>query len=187
MYRNAPRLCRGAGYVLRIVIIDYNIMAMNNIWISGSINSGKSTVAKIIAKKTKSALVELDAFSEFLPDTPLQDKIAINFELALNAIKIYNKKGIGTVCVYPLSQMDFDYIKNKINKLRVYTLDIAIDSALKNRGERILSNKEKDRIRYHYSIGINNPNFGTVINTEKLSPNQVSKKILVKIGNGETK
>jgi cytidylate kinase len=151
---------------------------MRNIWISGSINSGKSTVAKILAKKMKLALIELDVFSEFLPNIPLEDKITINLNLAIEAVKIYNKNGIGTVCVYPLSQMDFDYLKKKIKNLTVYTLNLPLDIVLKNRGQRVLNKKEKDRIKYHYSKGINNPKFGVVIDTENLSPNQIVSLII---------
>ncbi len=151
---------------------------MKNIWISGSINSGKSTVAKILAKKMKLALIELDVFSDFLPNMPLEDKITINLNLAIEAVKIYNKNGIETLCVYPLSQVNFDYIKRKIKNLNVYTLDLPLDLVLKNRGQRVLNKKEKDRIRHHYSKGINDPKFGVVIDTDNLSPNQVVSLII---------
>ncbi len=56
---------------------------MKNIWISGSINSGKSTVSKILGKKLKMAVIELDSFSEFIDQfMDFNDYIKLNYDIA---------------------------------------------------------------------------------------------------------
>lgn len=47
-----------------------------------------------------------------------------------------------------------------IDKIVFFTLTPSLDKALTNRGGRELDNKEKERIKHHYDIGIPKPNFG---------------------------
>ena len=156
------------------------------IFINGSINSGKSTVAKILFKELPNfALVEIDAFHEMINWMPTNKAVPINLENAVFAIKNFAKKGIGSIVPYPLSQKNYDYMMGELKdvdtKIYVFTLAPKLDKALTNRGERELTKEEKDRIKYHYDIGIHAPNFGEIIDNSEQSPEETAKVILEKI------
>ena len=156
------------------------------IFINGSINSGKTTVAKILFKELSNfTLVEIDAFHEMINWMPISQAVPINLENAVFAIKNFARKGINSIVPYPLSQKNYDYMMGELKavntKIYVFTLSPKFDKALTNRGERKLTNEEKDRIKYHYEIGIHAPNFGEIIDNSEQSPEETAKVILDKI------
>jgi len=153
------------------------------IFINGSINSGKSTIAKILADRLgKVALVEVDSLRKFIDWMSIDKSIPINLENAVSVIKNFVKHNIDVVIPYPLS---IDNYKNLIknlkeykDKIHVFTLSPKLKVALKNRGPRELSNQEKERIRHHYDIGIPNPDFGVIIDNSNETPEETTEKIL---------
>lgn len=149
-----------------------------NIWISGSINSGKTAAASLLQQKLNCAVVELDAFSDFLPHVELEKKIQINLELAVKVTQIYNTQGFNVILVYPLSKRDFEYINERIGNLKVFTLAPSLQIASSNRGGRILTENEVRRVKRHYEIGIANPDFGHIIDTTHLTAEETTNRIL---------
>lgn len=78
---------------------------MKNIWISGSINSGKTTVSKILGKELKMAVIELDSFSEFVLNfMDFEEYVKLNYDIFPEVVEMYNKRGLGVIIVYPLSE-----------------------------------------------------------------------------------
>ncbi len=153
------------------------------IFINGSINSGKSTISKILAEKIeKPAVVEIDNLSDFIEWLPIEEKIPINLENAVLVIRNFSKRGFNVIVPYPLSQKNYDYMMSELGneneKMFVFTLNPDMKIALENRGERELDDWEKQRIRYHYSIGINNPSFGTIIDNTNQKPEETAEIIL---------
>ena len=156
------------------------------IFINGSINSGKSTVSKILAKELPNfALIEIDALREMINCMPLEKAIPINLENAISLIQNFSGKGLDTIVVYPLSQKNYDYIISKIKDLNeqiyCFTLAPKIEKALSNRGTRDLNDWEMERIKHHYDIGIHAPAFGEVIDNSEQTPEETVKIILDKI------
>lgn len=155
------------------------------IFINGSINSGKSTVSKIIADKLgNTAVIEIDDLRNFIEWMPLDMAIPINLENALALIGVFINKGLNVIIPYPLSKNNYDYfIKNlhDIDDIKVFTLSPNLETALMNRGSRELDDWEKDRIKYHYEIGINKPDFGVIIDNSNETPDQTVEKILDKL------
>lgn len=153
------------------------------IFINGSINSGKSTVANILYKKLPNfALVEVDVFHKMIDWMPISKSVPINLENAIFVIENFAKNGIGSIVPYPLSQKNYDYIMSELKELNekiyVFTLSPKLDKALINRGERELTNEEKDRIKYHYDIGIHAPTFGETIDNSEQKPEETAEIIL---------
>ncbi|MDD2766286.1 MAG: hypothetical protein PHH40_00795 [Candidatus Moranbacteria bacterium] len=147
------------------------------IFVNGSINSGKSTVAKLLALKLpRTALLEIDALCECIAWMPLAEAIPINLENAISVIKNFVKRDINVVVPYPLSQKNYDFLIQELKLLNqdifVFTLNPPLEIALTNRGERELTVEEQERIKYHYEIGINKPNFGTIIDNSKQTPEE---------------
>jgi cytidylate kinase len=162
------------------------------IFINGSINSGKSTVAKTLAEKLgNTAVVEIDSLCEFIDWMPLEKAIPINLENAVSVIRTFVRNGLHVVIPYPLSKRNYDYVSKKLSEfedqIQTYTLDLEIESALTNRGTRELSDWERDRIRHHYASGITKPEFGVVIDTNLKSVEEVANCILAYEDNNSIK
>lgn len=153
------------------------------IFISGSINAGKSTVARLLAEKIKdTAVVEVDRFHEFIPWMPIAESVLINLENAVLVIRNFYKRGFNVIVPYPLSKRNYEYLMEELKDIAedisIFTLNPELEEVLKNRGERELTEAEKERIKYHYSIGINNPTFGKIINNTKQTPVETAENIL---------
>jgi len=153
------------------------------IFINGSINSGKSTVAKILVDKLgNTALLEIDYLRDFISWMPLKESIPINLENAVAIIKIFMKKGMSTVVPYPLSKENYQYfienLKEHKDRMHIFTLSPKLEKVLTNRGARELSEWEKERIKYHYAVGIPSPDFGVIIDNTNQSPNETAEQIL---------
>ncbi|MDP2741554.1 MAG: hypothetical protein Q8O66_02635 [bacterium] len=156
------------------------------IFLNGSINSGKTTVAKILARELPdSALVEIDTFHEIIDWMPIDQAVPINLENAVSVIKNFTKRGFNIIVPYPLSQKNYDYmiseVKNLDDKIYVFTLAPKLEKVITNRGERELTEEEENRIRYHYDIGIHTPKFGEIIDNSEQSPEETAKIILDKV------
>ena len=135
------------------------------IFVNGSINSGKTTVAKLLQKALpNTALLEIDALREMVSWMPLEDSIPLNFSNAVSVITNFVRAGLNVVVPYPLSQSNHEYLKGSLETLGTdmyfFTLAPSLETALSNRGKRVLTENEKERIAHHYRIGIPNPSFG---------------------------
>jgi hypothetical protein len=152
------------------------------ILINGSINSGKSTIAKLLAKSLKDAVVfELDDIRDEIPDVPIDKAIPTVHKRAIQKLATEYKNNL-VIIPYPLSRMSYNnfYIQIKdIHKdIYAFTLSPSKKIAQSNRGGRRLNDWERKRIDYHYSININNPGYGKVINNSSQSPEETAGEIL---------
>ena len=154
------------------------------ILINGTINAGKTTVAKLLATKiSNSALVEIDTLRAMIEWMPLEQAIPLNLENAVSVIKNFSKNGLHVIVPYPLSQKNYEYLLKELEPLeiRVFTLALSLESALSNRGNRELDEKEKDRIKHQYEIGIHTPSFGEIIDNSNKKPEETAEIILNKL------
>jgi broad-specificity NMP kinase len=155
---------------------------MKNIWISGSINSGKTTVSKILGKELKMAVIELDSFSEFVLNfMDFEEYVKLNYDIFPEVVEMYNKRGFGVIIVYPLGEEKYYGIKEKLTSFQIFTIDPTLEVSLQDRGERKLNDWERERIKYHYDKNIHNASFATRIDTKGKSPEETAKEIISKI------
>jgi len=153
------------------------------IFINGSINSGKSTIAKLLADKiSNSALLEVDALRNFIKWMPLEESIPINLENTVAVIKVFARNNINVIVPYPLDKEDYNYLTNQLrefkNDLYTFTLSPRLEIALQNRGSREITEWEKERIKHHYNTGISSPDFGVIIDNSDETPEETTDKIL---------
>ena len=158
------------------------------ILINGSINAGKTTVARILAKKILNvALVEVDVIRNMIKWMTIGESVPINLENAISATRNFTKRGLNVIVPYPLSQKNYDYVLGGLKDLdtKIYTFTLApkIEKALTNRGARELDDSERERIKYHYKIGIHTLVFGEVIDNSEQTPEETAEIILSKIEN----
>lgn len=156
------------------------------IFISGSINSGKSTLAKLLSQRlSHTALVEADAFHEMIPWMPIDEAVPINLEQTVAVLKIFAANNISVIVPYPLSQRNYQFLKERLADIQTpmhfFTLSPRLEIALTNRGGRELTDWEKGRIKHHYEIGIATPDFGEIIDNSNKGPEEVAKYILGKL------
>lgn len=156
------------------------------IFLNGSVNAGKTTIARILVKGLpKSALVEIDVFHEMIEWMPIDKAIPLNLENAASVIKNFVNRGLKVIVPYPLSRRNYDYMMDDLKgldtKIYVFTLDPNLERVLTNRGTRELDEWERERIQYHYNIGIHNPTFGEIIDTSVQTPNETAEYILAKV------
>ena len=152
------------------------------IFINGSINAGKSTVAKLLSQKIKNTVVlEIDALRDMIPWVPLEESIPMNLENAASLIHNFKKAGFNVIVPYPLSRKNFDFLREKLGKdfedCRFFTLSPALETAAADRGERKLNDWEKERVKYHYGVGINKPDFGDIIDNTHQTPEETTDLI----------
>ncbi len=156
------------------------------IFINGSINAGKTTVAKLLAKEMSNiALLEIDVLREMIDWMPIDQTVSINLENAVSVIRNFANRGIDVIVPYPLSQKNYDYMLDQLKdintKIFTFTLAPKLEKTLTNRGTRELDDWEKSRIKHHYEIGIHNPSFGEIIDNSNQTPEETRDYILSKI------
>ncbi len=156
------------------------------IFLNGSINSGKSTAAKLLAEKiSNSAIVEIDALRDMIAWMQIDQAVPINLENAVAVIRIFTKHGISCIVPYPLSEKNHAYMTDALagigTPIHYFTLAPSIETALSDRGGRKLDGVERDRIKRHYAIGIHTPSFGTTIDNSKRTPQETVEIILASI------
>jgi cellulose biosynthesis protein BcsQ len=156
------------------------------IFINGSINAGKTTVAQILAKKLSNvALVEIDTLRDMIGWMSIDKAVPINLENAVSVIKNFSNNGLNVIVPYPLSQNNYDYIVSKLcdidTKIYVFTLAPKLEKVITDRGNRKLSDWERERIRHHYDIGIHKPIFGEIIDNSEQTPDKTANIILAKV------
>lgn len=156
------------------------------IFLNGSINAGKSTIAKLLVKEIpNTALLEIDTLREMIDWMPIDQAVPINLENAVSVIRNFAARNFNVIVPYPLSQKNYDFVIGKLKDLdteiHVFTLAPKLEKVLTNRGTRELDGSEKDRIKHHYDVGIHNPSFGEVIDNSEQTPAETAKIILNKI------
>jgi tRNA uridine 5-carbamoylmethylation protein Kti12 len=156
------------------------------IFINGSVNAGKTTVAKILAKKlSNTAVVEIDSLREMIEWMPIDEAVPLNLENSISVIKNFAKRNLNVIVSYPLSQNNYDYVVSELKdidtKIYFFTLAPKLETILTNRGERELNDWERERIKHHYGVGINNPSFGIIIDNSDQIPEETAEFIFSKI------
>jgi hypothetical protein len=152
------------------------------IFISGSINSGKTTIASLLKKEfPKTAHIDVDDLRAMVDFMPLEEPILLNLENTLSLTLNFIKEDINVIITYPLSKSEYEFF-NKHLPLEAdrffFTLNPRLDYALSNRGSRELTEWEIERIKYHYSTGINNPGFGITIDNTMQTPEETVSDML---------
>lgn len=151
------------------------------IFLNGSINSGKSTIAKILVGKIENtAHIEVDNLRQFIDWMSLDESIPINLENTISLIRNFLKIGLNVIVTYPLSEPNFNYLQDNLKdlneKVYFFTLNPKLETVL-SRGNK-LTDWEENRIKFHYEIGINKPSFGIILDTTNQTPEETATDIM---------
>lgn len=150
------------------------------VFISGSINSGKTTTAKALAEKLGAELINVDDLNDTIHNFNLATDLDKSMDLAIRSINKSIAKGKDVVANYVVRQQDFDRFAEEINSKEQYVITLAprLEVAQSKRGERELSEWEVARIKYHYDTGVASPKFGYIIDNSEMTVEDTVNKIL---------
>lgn len=150
------------------------------IFISGSINAGKTTVSKLLAANLGAAVVNVDDLNDTIPNFNLATDLDKSMDVAIATINRYLSEGRDVVANYVLRTKDYERLKREVHtdSIIVVTLAPRLDVAQSQRGSRRLSEWEVSRVKHHYDSGIANPSFGLIVDNSDLTPAQTADKIL---------
>ena len=163
------------------------MMQPMTILINGSINAGKTTVAKALAALLpRTAHVEVDSLHDFIGWMGLEESIPLNLKNAAAVGRNFLEYGLNVVISYPLNPPDYAYLAAELAgfPLACFTLSPPLEVARRNRGDRELSEWERERIAFHYATGIANPAFGAIIDNAGQTPQQTAAAIVGQLGLG---
>lgn len=150
------------------------------VFISGSINSGKTTTAKALANRIGAAFINVDDLNDTIPNFNLATDLDKSMDLAIKTINEYALEGKDVVANYVVRQQDFDRFKDevKVEPQFVITLAPRLEVAQGKRGDRTLSQWEVSRVKYHYDTGIASPKFGHIIDNSDITIDETVNRIL---------
>jgi len=152
------------------------------IFLSGSINSGKTTIAKLLVKEfPRTAHIEVDTIHDMYDWMPLEEAIPLNLKNTLTLTINLLNENFNVIISYPLSRDEYEFFNRHLPadvQRFFFTLNPRIDHALSNRGARELTKWEIERIKFHYETSVNNPGFGITIDNTMQSPEETLSDIL---------
>jgi hypothetical protein len=152
------------------------------IYLNGPINSGKTTVARLLVKNlSRGVHIEVDDLPH-PPTLTLDQAIPLLLQDAAWLARTWVERGFSPVLSWPISPEHHQWLVGNLGNLKqpihTYTLSPRLEVALNNRGGRELTPWERERIACHYAMGVARPPFGQIIDNSGLSPEQVAQRIL---------
>ncbi len=158
----------------------FDIIIPMLVFISGSINSGKTTTSKLLAERLGAVLVNVDDLNDTIPNFNLATDLDKSMDLAIQTINSNTEQGKDVVANYVVRRRDFDRFEREIKTQPqiVITLAPRLEVAQSKRGERELSQWEVSRIKHHYDTGIASPRFGYIIDNSDLSLDETVDSII---------
>ena len=150
------------------------------IFISGSINSGKTTTSKLLAEKIGAKLINVDDLNDRIPNFNLATDLDKSMDLAIDEINKYLAKGNDVVANYVVRQGDWERLRKEVNTpaIHVITLSPRLEIAQSKRGSRKLTEWEIARVKYHYDTGVASSKFGHILDNSDIDIEETVSVIL---------
>lgn len=152
------------------------------IYLNGSINSGKTTVAKLLVRRIPQTIhIEVDDLRHFAECLSLEDAIPFCVEDAITLTRRWVERGFNVVVSWPISEAHHRRFVRSLDETGVpvytFTLSPPLAVALRDRGGRQLTERERSRIAQMYETGIHTPSFGMVIDNSDQLPEETVEEI----------
>ena len=123
--------------------------------LNGPINSGKTTVAKILWEKIPNcAYIEVDKIREFIDWMDNEPAWTIAFDTALSVAKDFIEKNLNVLITYHISDKGYESLVKKLKPLDsdifAFTFKPPLTTVLTYRGTREIDKRDKSYIRDSY-------------------------------------
>jgi chloramphenicol 3-O-phosphotransferase len=155
------------------------------ILINGTMNAGKTTVARILQRRIPRT-AHVEKLLQFIAWMPLEEAIPLNIKNIVSLTRNFAEAGLNVVISYPVSMENFRRIEGALADLgqpiHAFTLAPPLEIAITNRGTRELAAWEVALIKQSYAEGYNNPGYGMVIDNSDQTPEETARIILEAVG-----
>jgi adenylate kinase family enzyme len=150
------------------------------IFISGSINAGKTTTSKLLAKRLGWSYINVDDLTDKVEGFDIYTHLDLAMDLAIEAINTATDAGKDIVANFVIRKEDYARFEHEIHaQPQIFiTLSPSLKVAQSQRGSRVLTEWEIKRIKAHYDDGIANPEYGYIIDNSSLAPEETVDKIM---------
>lgn len=150
------------------------------IFISGSINSGKTTTSKLLAKKLGWEFINVDDITDDIEGFNIYTHLDVAMDEAIKAINVISTSGKDVVANFVVRKEDWERLDKEVNNHpQIFiTLSPSLEVAQSQRGDRVLTDWEIKRIKSHYDDGIASPEYGYKIDNSNLSVEETVDKIM---------
>ena len=157
------------------------------IYINGSINSGKSTIGRLLARALpKTVHIEVDDLRHFADCLSLSEAIPYCHEDTMTLTRSWLSRGFNVVVTWPVSERMYAVFERETagiaGPIQMVTLRPSLETALSERGQRQLSDRERARIREQYRPPHIDPGLGEVIDNSHQSPAETLADIRTALG-----
>lgn len=150
------------------------------VFISGSINSGKTSTSKALAKRLNAETVNVDDLNDTIPNFNLETDLDKSMDLAIQTINDFADQGKDVVANYVVRPEDYARFASEINTRPQFVITLApkLEVAQSKRGDRQLSEWEVTRVEHHYDSGVASPSFGHIIDNSYLTIDETVDRIV---------
>jgi len=150
------------------------------IFISGSINAGKTTTSKVLADRLGWTNINVDDLTDKVSGFDIYTHLDIAMDLAIKAINAATAEGKDVVANYVIREKDWKRFEHEISAHPIIFVTICpgIQVAQSQRGDRVLTDWEIKRIKSHYDNGIASPEYGYIVNNSALTVEETVKEIM---------
>lgn len=150
------------------------------IFISGSINSGKTTTSKLLAERLGWTNINVDDLTDKVDGFDIYTHLDLAMDLAIKAINEATVRGEDVVANFVVRKKDYARFETEVHaQPSVFiTLSPGLEVAQSQRGDRVLTEWEIKRIKAHYDDGIAEPEYGYIIDNSILTPEKTVDQIM---------
>jgi broad-specificity NMP kinase len=150
------------------------------IFISGSINSGKTTTSKLLAERLGWASINVDDLTDKVDRFDIYTHLDLAMDLAIKFINEATARGEDVVANFVIRKEDYARFEPEIHAqpLVFITLSPGLKIAQSQRGDRVLTKWEIKRIKAHHDDGIGKPDYGYIIDNSDSTPEETVDKII---------
>lgn len=153
--------------------------------ISGSINSGKTTVSRLLTSALENtAYVHGDSLRHFVSWLPLEEAAPLTVSNIIAVSATFLQAGLSVLVDYPLAKAEYAKLTGGLphaSAVHAFVLSPRLEVARSVRNERSLSDWEVIRIGQHYETGMHNPGYGLVIDNSEQTPEETARIILAQL------
>lgn len=155
------------------------------ILINGSMNAGKSTVAKLLVSKIPRT-AHIEKLRQFIEWMSIDESIPYNMQNIISLTRNFITMGnLNVVISYPVSGENFKIISKGLEDLNVpvfaFTLAPDLSVVTTDRGTRELKEWEVEQIKKTYAENFHKPDYGVSIDNSHQTPEETAQFILDQI------
>lgn len=137
--------------------------------LTGAPNAGKSTVARLLKMQCERlAVIEVDDLRACVAWMDLAEAVPLSLINACDVANNFLAHGLDVLFVYPLSDADYAFIRPRFaptQEVISVALWCAPEQNAECRGDRELSDWERERIRWMHADGMARPSFARIVDT----------------------